>query len=73
MPTYVCLVFGLGADVLRTESLEAHDDEQALALAHTLQKSVNGTSFELWQEGSKVSAFYGRGSQPLIARRPLQH
>ena len=60
MVTYVCIIFGTDSEVLRTESLEVRGDGEAGTRAIALRRSINGGSYELWREGRKISAFYGR-------------
>ena len=63
MTTYVCIVFGIKTDVLRMEAFEAVSDGQACGRAIALQRmTADSAAFELWRDGRKISAYYGRGS-----------
>lgn len=65
MSTYVCIVFGVETDVLRMEAFEASGDGQACGRAIALQRTTaDSAAFELWREGRKISAFYGKSSAP---------
>ncbi len=71
MSTYVCIVFGPATDVLRMEAFEAAGDGHACGRAIALQRmTAESSAFELWRDGRKVSAFYGRESCPRPPNDP---